>query len=1038
MKYKITLSKSIWFLTCFFIHILMTPAQTKAISGVITDKTNNQPLNGVSIFIAGTAVGVVSDFDGNYSINASVGDVLTVSSLGMKPVTITVGNQDVINIELEPDIGELEETIVIGYGTVTKADFTGSSSQVEADDIYRAPVVNLEQALQGRAAGVKISSLEHSPGAELDILIRGGTSLGGNNAPLYVIDGFPTDTDVGSTINVQDIESINILKDASATSIYGARGSNGVILITTKSGEEGKVSVNYNYQYGVQRVVDRYPEVLTPVEFAKFQNEFRPESETYADPLSFADVEPANWSEKIFQTAPYSNHDLSISGGAANTKYRASLSFVNQDGVVLNSNYERATGRMNLRQQVGKKFEIALNASYSHKTTLGAPNTGHKLFIRSLEAIPYVTDAYDIDEGLYVDLERIPRLNPVADIRSTTVIKRDENLTVNAIAKYELIKGLHFEFKLGHVGRNSKQKSSALPPSSKGRSSNGRAFIVHSLRQQWINENLIRFKPKLHKNHKLESVFAFTQESFWAENVRVVNSNFPILNEFIVDNIQQGTNLDLPSSSLSERSLRSYLGRVDYDFKRKYYLTLTFRLDQASQFSKGNKSALFQSAALSWRVIQEPFMKKIPAISNLKFKVSIGDTGNTRIGPYASLARLATTNYSVDNSVSLGVSPSSLENENLKWESNRQLNIGAELGFFRNRVQIDANYYYRKTTDLLLSANIPSTSGFGTSLLNVGSLDNEGFELFITSENINTGHFSWSTELNIAFNRNKVLELTQGQDSFLIERNYNASSRNREAYIIKRGSPVGSMFGYVWDGIYNYDSFHVSGEGANRVYTLKETVPAGINQIIPGDIKYKDLNGDGVISREDRTIIGNANPVHFGGIMNRFRYKSLILSAFFEWTYGNDVLNATRYELESLNGRDNQFASVKNRFRPEVYDESGTLIDAGFSDTTLFATNGNRNRFYSDRVIEDGSYLRLKTVTLSYELPRKMLRPINLKYVNVFLSAQNLLTFTNYSGTDPDVHADATFDNTRSLVRGVDFGGYPTATTISMGLNINI
>ncbi len=1034
-------SKSVWVLVCFLIHMALTQGQTKVVTGVITDKTTNQPLNGVSVFIAGTAVGVVSDFDGKYSINVSVGDQLTISSLGMKLQTITVGNQDIINIQLEPEIGQLDETIVIGYGTVAKSDFTGSSSEVEAEDIDRAPVVNLEQALQGRAAGVKISSLEHSPGAELDILIRGGTSLGGNNAPLYVIDGFPTDTDVGSTINIQDIESINILKDASSTSIYGARGSNGVILITTKSGADGKAQVRYNYHYGMQRVVNRYPELLSPVEFAELQNELRPGVETYADPSSFADVEPANWADKIFQTALYSNHDLNLSGGNANTKYRASLSFVNQDGVVLNSNYKRSTGRINLRQNIGKKFEVALSASYSHKTTIGTPNTGHKLFIRALRAIPYITDEYEIDEGLYIDLENIPRLNPVADIRATTVIRRDENLTANAIAKYEIIKGLKFEFKIGHIGRSAKLKSAALPPS--GRGKNGRARITHNQRQQWVNENLIRFTPRLNKNHKLESVFAFTQESFWSEYVGVSNSNFPVLNKSIVDNIDQGTNLDQPGSSLSERTLRSYLGRVSYNFKKKYYLTSSFRVDQASQFSKGNKSAVFQSVAISWRVTQEPFMKAIPEISNLKFKASIGDTGNTRIGPYASLARLSTTNYSVDNGVSLGVSPSALENENLKWESNRQLNVGTELGLLKNRVQLEANYYYRKTSDLLLSSNIPSTSGFNTALLNVGSLENKGFELFISNENIRSGKFSWSTDFNIAFNRNKVLELTKGQDSFLITRNYNASSRDRDAYIVKVGSPVGSMFGYVWDGIYNYDSFNVSGEGANKIYTLKKTVPAsvsraGVERARLGDIKYKDLNGDGSVGREDRTIIGNANPVHFGGIMNRFRYKNLILNVFFEWTYGNDVLNATRYELELISGRENQFASVKNRFRPEVYDELGALIDPGFSDTTLFGVNGNIDRYYSDRVIEDGSYLRLKTVTLSYQFPSELLRLIRVTSVNAFLSAQNLWTWTNYSGTDPDVQADHDFNNTRSLVRGIDFGGYPTATTISMGLNINI
>ncbi|MEC3908816.1 TonB-dependent receptor [Tamlana sp. 2201CG12-4] len=1040
MKGKKT--KIIGLLGCLLFNILIIQAQTKTITGIITDKEENQPLLGVNVLVKGTSTGTITDFDGNYSVKASVGDILVVSYIGMIEQEVPVGNQNIINVALEPDMNNLEEVIVIGYGTYKKADIVGAVSTVKTEEVTQAPVANLEEALQGRMAGVRITNFNNEPGGEVDILIRGGTSLGGNNAPLYVVDGFPLGTtEVGSTINPEDIETIQVLKDASSTAIYGARGANGVILITTKSGKEGKASIDYKHVSGMQGIVSGYPEMLNLAEFASYQYDVKPGAFTNREEFIanyLSDKEEVNWIDRIFRTALFRNNDISVSGGNSETKYRASLSFINQGGVIKNSNAKRVTGRINLAQKVGDKLELKLNASYSLKESEGANNgEPDRLFQRILETPPFVPDNYFgsiFDE----DEDDITFKNPEVQLFAIKSVRRSKNLNVSANIIYELAKGLTAEVQLGNIETDTEQRTVSLPTEIGGvaLATNGQVRIRNDKKRRWVNENLLRYNTVFNKKHNLTALLGNSQQSETVDRVTVTNRNFPILNESIINNIGLGTNALSPSSLYRKETLQSYFGRLDYNFKSKYYITATYRADGASQFAEGNKWAYFPSIAGSWRLSNEPFIKNISAISNMKLRVSFGNTGNLRINPYDSFAILSPNRFGINNEIVSAAVPVTLGNKGLKWETTRQLDIGFELGLYKNKIQLEADYYKKKTTDLLLDANISAHSGFGRVFENIGSIQNEGLEFSISTKNINNKNFSWTTNFNISFNRNKVLDLARGQESFFISRSLSGGGTENsleriQAYIVKRGFPVGSMFGYVWDGIYNYDSFDRTGPNS---YTVKQNIPVPLRGAQPGDIRYKDLNGDGIISSADRTVIGNSNPIHFGGIMNRFKYKNLELSAFFEWSYGNDVLNAARYQLEKLDSRRNQYTTVKNRFVPRVEDENGVLIDPGFTDTEFFGAGGNQDLFYSDRVIEDGSYLRLKTLNLSYSFSKELLQKINLSSASVFVGAQNLWTLTNYSGADPDANTDRAAD--RGLIKGVDRGAYPTSTTISAGIRI--
>ncbi|TKG95748.1 TonB-dependent receptor [Puteibacter caeruleilacunae] len=1020
----------------FLILILsgtMAFAQKVTVKGTVKD-VNGESIPGANVIVKGTSNGIVTDFDGNYMITVNGSKTLIFTFIGYTSKEVKINGKTKIDVVLKEDFHQLEEVVAVGYGSMKKADLTGSVVSVKADDLQKAPVANVEQALMGRAAGVRISSMEGKPGEALSIEIRGGSSIGGSNSPLYVIDGFPVGEDGASLIDPADVESIQILKDASSTAIYGARGANGVVLITTKSGAKGEPKLEYSGYVGIQKVGENYPDVLNAEQWAQLMHEREPNGEQYLNPAAYADSTQVNWRDEILRTAMINNHHISLAGGQNKSKYNASVSYLDQEGVVIRSGYKRYTGRINLSQKIGKKLNVKLNASYTYGEQTGNPSqggSGSRFYIRAAQGRPYVPSTVDIEDEDYLNDEN-GNPNPLADINSTDFLVRKENLSVNGIIDYEIIKGLNYTFKLGNRGTNNKTKKFEKPPSYNGRNKNGAAFQQHTTSQTWLNENLLSFKRKFAK-HDINAVVGYTRQGYWTENLKAANSNFPYFN-LGYDNLGVGTVYEAPSSSYKEWGLESFLSRVNYTFNNKYLFTVAFRRDGSSRFADGNKWANFPSGAFSWRISEEDFMKDLSFISNMKARVSWGETGNLRVSPYDSMSQLKTENYSLNNGISAGIVPSTLASPELQWETTNQTDIGLDVGFLDNRIILTADYYYKKTNDLLLNANITGLSGFKTMMRNVGSMENKGLELLLSTVNIKNKQFTWSTDINISFNKNKVIELADGQESFFVNRNY--TGVNQAAFIVKKGEALGSMYGYVWDGIYNYDDFNISGEGANKTYALKQDVAQLPGSVKPGDIKYKDINGDGVINDKDRTIIGDGNPVHFGGITNNFRYKNFDLSVFFEWSYGNDIMNATRFKLEAMNGRANQYATVLDRFRPEVYDEEGNLVDAGNSNTTMYSEDGNTSRLVSDRVVEDGSYIKLKTASFGYTFPKKMVKRLGLGNLRVYVSGQNLWTITNYSGNDPDVFADNTWTPSKGLLKGVDYGAYPTATTVTFGAKV--
>ncbi|TKG95529.1 TonB-dependent receptor [Puteibacter caeruleilacunae] len=1012
-------------------------AQDITVKGKVTDG-KGESIPGANVIVKGTTNGTVTDFDGNYTIKVKDGSILVYTFIGFATKEVKLKGQKELNVELSEDFHQLEEVVAVGYGSMKKADLTGAVVSVGADDLQKAPVVNVEQALMGRAAGVRITSMDGRPGEGMSIEIRGGSSLGGNNTPLYVVDGFPMGEgeDAIESIDPNDIESVSVLKDASSTSIYGARGANGVVLITTKKGKNDEsTEISYDGYYGMQIKPTDFPELLSAREWGELMHERYPNDEVYALYETYGDSVAVNWMDRILRNAAIQNHRVGLRGGSKKTRYSASVSYQNQEGIVLYSGYEKYNGRLNLDQKVNDKLSVDLSLSYTKTDQFGAPSlsgtTNDKLYTKAKTARPYIPANTNEDDDIYLDEEL--STNPLAAIKATDKVTEKEIFNVNGAINYKITPDLVLRSTIGRNGVISHTKQFDTPPSYYGKIKNGRAVQSYRKSESIVNSNTVTFKKKVGK-HDINAVAGLTFEKWNEERLGTSTSDFAFFNLGYND-MSVGTSFDAPTSSYKEWSMLSYLGRVNYIFNNKYLFTVAFRSDGSSRFADGNKWSAFPSAAISWRLSEEPFMESLGFLSNAKIRASFGETGNLRLDPYDSMARMNITKYGFGNGTVVGAVPASLSNSDLTWETTRQFDAGLDLGLFDNRVSVVLDYYHKRTNDMLLDGNIINVSGFGSMMMNMGTIENQGVELILSTVNINKKNFKWSTDFNISANRSKIIDLAQGQEAFFINRKYFKAGN---AFIVKKGEAIGTMYGYVWDGVYNYDDFDTTGEGAQTSYSVKRNVPVSSTGAKPGDIKYKDLNGDGKIDTNDQTIIGNGNPVHYGGINNSFSYGNFDLSVFFEWSYGNDILNANRYRMESLDGKANQYATVLDRWQPIKYDDEGQVVDPGNQNTDMFREGGNKTHYYSDRVIEDGSYLRLKTVNLGYNFKKKFVKRLGISSLKVYVSGQNLWTLTNYSGLDPDVHADATSSPKKGLIKGVDFGAYPSASVVTFGLKVKL
>ncbi|NII27360.1 TonB-dependent receptor [Pseudoflavitalea sp. X16] len=1035
-----------------------TPATPKVITGKITN-AENEPLEGVTVQVKGKQASVTSNEGGIYSIPLDnlQGVVLVFSSVGYlnKEVKLNA-NATLYNVKLDHNPKDMEDVIVIGYGTVKKKDLTGSVGQVKMEEIRKAPVASFEDALGGRIAGVQVGSIDGQPGSANLITIRGGNSITQSNGPLYVIDGFPVESSVSNTLNPDDIESTEVLRDASATAIYGARGANGVILVTTKKGKIGMPAITYNGWYGLQQEINRM-EVMSPYEFVKYQLELSSAAaglylKNGKTLESYRNAQGVDWQDQIFRVAPMQSHSLSLNGGNDKTRYSFSGSILDQDGILINSGFSRYQGRIVLDQTVNAKLKIGVNANYSALKTTGqiatsggdnGINASSYLFYNawgyrpitgdSLSNLTFEEDAFDPDITSTVDL----RVNPIVSAKNAHNVAFTNALMANTYLEYKIWKDLTLRV-TGGITRNAVRreifnntKTAAGNPRTNYGAINGvNGSINNNVLSSWLNENTLTWNKRINKDHILNVVGGFT-----LQKTKTLIDGFSanrVPNESLgISGLDEGTP-QVNFSSESEAAQASFLGRINYNLKSKYLFTVSFRADGSSKFALGNKWGYFPSGGIAWRLSEEKFMKNLPFISDAKLRASYGVTGNNRVADFAYLSVLrqtgftngsgnTTPGYYFGNAHIPGSAPVEVGNKDLKWERTAQTDIGLDIGFLNNRIALTVDYYYKKTSDLLLNASMAPSSGYLTGFKNIGKVSNEGLEFTLNTVNINNKNFTWSTNFNISFNRNKILELNDNQPSLLTLLTWNDNFNNNPPYMARPGMPVASFYGYLFDGLYQLEDFDQLPNGS---LVLRENVPTNGNDrgsIKPGFIKYVDLDGDGLITSGDRTVIGNPLPIHIGGFSNNFRYYNFDLNVFFQWSYGNDVLNANRVVFEGAEARQNlnMFKSFENRWSPE---NTGSLIPA--------AGNSSPN-VLSTRVVEDGSYLRLKTVSLGYNIPVPVLKRIKIKSIRVYTAAQNLVTWTNYSGVDPEVSV-----RNSALTPGFDWSPYPKARTITLGVNV--
>lgn len=914
-------------------------AQTpRKVEGKVTNP-GKQPIAGAVVLVKGTTRGTTTLGDGNYSIQASARDVLVFSLLGYAEQEVAVNNRTRIDVTLEESASAIDEVVIeIGYGGQARKDITGTLSSVKMEDLVKAPVMNFDQALQGRLAGVSVSSSDGQPGAEMDIVIRGANSLTQSNAPLYVIDGFPIEDFSNAAINSADIASITVLKDASATAIYGARGANGVIIIETKKGVEGKPVITYSGTYGFQTVTKKM-DMMDAYDFVMYQIERQPSSvDTYLNNLdrTLEDYkrmgQGIDWQDKLFRNAAIHMHNLSMTGGTKQTKYAVSLSMADQKGVILNSGYEKYQGRISLTQQLNKNAKVTVNASYMGDKTYGQTSSSalttsnayaSYLMYRTWAYRPVITNVNSEEELFddYFDGNNSSTMNPILSSKNEDKVTRKQTFISNAKLDYNLHKNLRLSISGGYSRflteatefNNSKTyKGYQTLTNSKG--VNG--SVLNTNRTDWMNENMLTYK-KDWKNgrHKLNAVAGFTMQG--SSQRRFGYSSMQIPNESLgISGIDDGLP-DSMTALLTENYLMSWLGRINYSFRSRYMFTVSFRADGSSKFSPDNRWGYFPSGAFAWRLGEEKFMRRLRFIDDAKLRISYGVTGNNRIGDYSVHPSLTLSDYySFNNGQPAdAIVTSSLGNQDLIWESTEQVDAGLDLRLFKNRISLTVDWYQKKTRDLLLNANLPYSSGYRSVYKNIGKVRNRGLEISLSTVNVKTRRFEWSSDFNISFNRSRVLALSEGEENYLSKISFTGDFNSTYLYLAKVGQPVAQFYGIEWAGVYGYEDFDQDAAGN---YTLKKGVATNGNDrssIQPGDIKYVDQNGDGVVNDQDMVVIGRCEPIHMGGFNNNFTYKNLSLNVFFQWRYGSDVMNANRiiFEGNYANKSINQYKSYVDR-----------------------------------------------------------------------------------------------------------------------------
>ncbi|GAA4453600.1 TonB-dependent receptor [Nibrella saemangeumensis] len=1025
--------------------------QERRITGKVTADENGQGLPGVSVTLKGTSRGTSTDADGNYVLNVPNGSIATLvfSFIGYASQEVTLGSQSTINVTLKASDQTLDEVVVVGYGTQQRRDVTGSIASLNTRTIRDQPVPNIVEGLTGRMPGVLIQQNTGAPGNSPSIKIRGLGSISAGNGPLVVIDGQPLDsgslTNGGglNQLNPNDIEKIDVLKDASATAIYGSRGANGVVVVTTRRGKAGQTRLNLDYYTGVQEVTKKM-DILNAQQFAEFSkeafnnaylervsgakiedpNSARPAGQRYRYPrgevggINFdnpSSLTSYDYQDMIFRKAPISSYQLTASGGSEKVQFMVSGNYLSQKGIIKKSGLDRYTVRTNVDAQMTSFLRMGVSLSPSISVEDRVNTDGHwasnGVINSALNLPPFIpiyqpgTTVYN-SQAFYAAPYDWPGItNPVANINEVDNKFRTTRLLGNAYMELQLPLNILYRGTIGGDVQHQRQNNfltsalplnQLLPPTV----STGLSNTFQSM--NWVTNHTLTYSRQLAETHRIEVLAGLESQKNDFESNRVNANNFP---NDIVRTINAGT-ITGGASFRDQWSLASYFGRVAYSFQDRYLFNASFRRDGSSRFGRNNRWGTFPSASVGWRVSEEPFLRNNRVVSELKLKASYGLSGNNAFtSNYPAIGLLGSDNYVFGNVLANGLAVSSIGNDNLTWEKSRQTDIGLELGILNNRVFLTADYYSRITTDLLLAVQVPTLTGFSSAVRNIGKVENKGMEFALNTRNL-TGAFTWSTDLNISFNRNKVLALGPTGDPI------RSGTGVGETNITVIGQPLGSFYGYRQLGVF-------------RDQADLDSYPH-FADTRPGDVKYEDVNGDGRINADDRTLIGNNQPDFIYGFTNSFSYKGIDLGIVIQGVQGGEILNLSRRFYENLEGNSNALTTVLDRWRSPQDPGNGKTPRANTR------TTGNNNAI-STRWVEDASYLRVRNITIGYNLPKALTQRARLQGVRVYAGVQNALTFSKYLSFNPEVSG---YEG--PLTGGVDYGSYPLARTYTIGVNIGL
>jgi TonB-linked SusC/RagA family outer membrane protein len=1014
-----------------------TPLIQSKLDGTVVDDVTNQPIIGASVVIKGTTHGVQTDAEGKFYFQTGqkFPYTLIVSYIGYKKAEVIV-DKNPVTINLKEERQELDELVVVGYGSQKRKDITGSVASVPKANLSQV-TSSADNLLRGAISGVVVTQSSGRPGASSSVRIRGGNSITAGNEPLYVVDGILIYNDnnnssagvsfagaslnVLSTINPGDIESIEVLKDASATAIYGSRGANGVVIITTKKGTKGQDNISYQGYFGVQSVSKKL-DLMNASQWAGLRNDIQA-SIGQAPSFSAAQIEALktsggyDWQSAAFvRAAPVQNHQLSFSGGDERSRYAISAGYFDQEGVVIGSDFKRISLRVNYEKNYSQDFKFGVNANYSNSVSngVGTNSAGGRnpnpLVSAALMApvvpIKNADGSYNVTNNPYATSVNGYIPNPINDLENTINETKINRILTSLFGEYKITKKLTAKVAVSGDVINTKQNYYAPSNTSNGAGTKGLASVGDRLVSSVLNENTLNYNTTFGENHKFSALGGYTLQYSQGETVNAGANTF-VNDANSYNSLQDGVPVK-PYSDAFESVLKSWLTRVNYSYKGKYNFTLSARADGSSRFGAESLWGYFPSAGFSWNITDEEFANNIKGVTEAKLRITAGTTGNQEIGNYLSLAQMGSVNYAFGGTLQTGLAPTRLANPDLKWEKTNQYNVGLDLSLLDRKVNFVFDVYYKKTNDLLINVPVPLTSGYATILQNIGGVENKGIEIGLTTENVKTKNFSWNSNIVFSANKNEVVSIGNGVDQFFPVVP-NGALLQQQPVTVKVGLPLGTFWGYRTNGIFQTQ------EEVNTQPKINSLANTKV-----GDRRYVDTNGDGAITALDKGDLGSSQPKFVGSFSNSISYNDFDLNFSFQGSYGGKIFNALNQQLEISTLGTNAAATLNDRWTPT--NPSNEIPRASSSPVGIV----------SERYVEDASFLRLKLITLGYTLPKSVSSKLGTKSIKFYVSAENLITWTKYTGYDPEV---SSYEQ-NNLYPGIDFGSYPNSRTFISGLNV--